>query len=115
VSSLAVLARLDPRSVADLDEDEFGALVDAVKEREQHRAWTNLNEQLAAVVEALWSIQARLEAGVTTVQVKRTRKPKDPGQYPRPAWLAPSKPKDTVVFTSMRDALRMMKGGSGGS
>lgn len=108
MSDLAVLARLDPRSVAELDEDEFHALVRSVRERERTLSWTSTHEGIAACVEALWAIIARLDAGIATVQVAKTRKPKDFGRYPRPSWVKSEKPRE-VVFTSVADAIRMMR------
>lgn len=108
MSDLAVLAGLDPRAVASLDEDEFHAMIRAVRERERAHAWTSVNEGIAACAEALWIIIARLNAGVPTVQVKRLGKPKDPGSYPRPDWINAGKPRE-VVFTSVADAIRMMR------
>lgn len=114
MSDLAVLTRLDPRTVADLDEDEFRALIRSVEQRERSQAWGNLHEAMASAVEALWTIIARLDAGIPTVQVQKTRKPKDYGRYPRPSWVQGVKPKE-IVFKSVGDAVRQMKGGSGGS
>lgn len=110
MSNLAVTAGLDPSRVADLDEDEFVALQRAVTEHEKARMWTNTNEALAAAVEALWAILARLQAGVPVVQVQKAKKPKDYGTYPRPAWLKRAEPKELVV-TNVAEAVRFMRGG----
>lgn len=122
MSSLAVLTGLDPRVVADLDEDDFDSLTRAVEKRERSASWTNTNEQLAAVVEALWMLIARLDAGIATVSVHTTKKPKDLGTYPRPEWVRVLKAKaesraaqdesGVVVVTKVGDALRMMKKGA---
>jgi hypothetical protein len=112
VSNLAVLTGLDPHVVADLDEDEFHALTRAVEQREQSQSWTSVNEGLAAAVEALWAILARLNAGVPMVQAKRLAKPHDFGRFPRPEWVkgGGGKPKEIVV-RSPAEAARMMRKG----
>ena len=110
MTRLAVQAGLDPRHVGDFDEDELLSLVEAVDEIQQERAWTNLHEGVAACVEALWAMLARLEAGIAVVQVKQTHKPAQPERYPRPDWISGSEPNEIVV-THVGDAIRIMKGG----
>lgn len=110
MTRLAVATGLDPRVVADLDQDEFNALAEAVLDEDRRNAWTATNEALAAVVEALWMILARLEAGIGVVEVRQTKRPKDLGRYPRPDWIKPRDPDGVVVVTHVGDALRMMKG-----
>lgn len=114
MTQLAVLAGLDPRVVADCDEDEFKALAEAVREKHRMDSWTNTHEVLAAAVEALWSVLAQLQAGIPVVQVRTTKKAREPEPYPRPEWVKPAGTSDdgVVVVASPGDALRMMKAGA---
>lgn len=99
--------------MADLDEDEYDALLGAVQERQQSEAWGNLHEAVAAAVEALWMILARLDAGIPTVQIEKSGKPAEMGAFPRPSWVedrAPAEPLELVV-TSPAEAFRVLKGG----
>lgn len=102
--------------VAELDEDEFVALLEAVNARRRDESWTNVNEGLAAVCEAVWELTAVVNAGIPAVMVSQTRKVAQVEPYPRPDWLKPAKaaPKEIVV-TRVADAVRLMKKGGGGS
>jgi hypothetical protein len=99
--------------VADLDEDEYYALLDVVEERRREESWGNTQELLAATVEALWTVCARLDAGIAVVQVARTERPNQPPPYPRPSWMAdaPQAKPVELVFRSPADAFRVLKGG----
>lgn len=97
-----------PDVVADLDEDGVRYLAEAVADRERDQAWTNTEELLAAVVEALWAVLSRLEAGIGTVSMKRTRKVEERDPYPRPDWIKPAEPPEIVV-THPGDAIRILK------
>jgi hypothetical protein len=109
VTRLAVAAGLNPRAVADFDEDEFRSLDAAVRARERHASWTNVNEILATCVEALSAIHARLEAGIATVSVQHTKEIEEPEPYPRPEWVGAPKAKEIVV-EHVADMLSHMKG-----
>lgn len=106
---MAILAGLHPRQVADLDEDEYDSLVGAVERRQREADWGNLHEAVAAAVEALWAILARLDAGIATISVAKTQRPADPGRFPRPDWVDETDDPDEIVVGSPAEALRLMR------
>lgn len=114
MTNVAVLAGLDPRVVADYDEDEFQALTNAIRDRAEIASWTNLHEILCSVVESIWQLSAQIDAGLKVVNIKGTTKPADPGRYKRPKWVEPDGGKDdgVIVVRSPAEAMRMMKAGA---
>lgn len=98
--------------VAEFDEDEFLALVEAIREQQHITSWTNLHEVMAAAVEALWAVLGRLDAGIPVVNTRSTKKPHDYGRYPRPEWVQSTSKSDdgVLVVSSPGAALRIMKG-----
>jgi hypothetical protein len=102
--------------VAELDEDEYGAVVEALQDKDRAEQWANLHELQAATVEALWAILSRLDAGVVTVAANQTKAPKDRGRYPRPQWVTDDDPEgddegDVIVVHHVADAVHMMRKG----
>jgi hypothetical protein len=123
VTRLAVHAGLSPRVVGDLDEDEYHALVRAVTEHDQERAWSNREELLAGAVEVLGAIHNQLAAGVRTVMVKDIGKPEEVQSVPRPPWVKERRDADgsstddeegVIVVKHVRDALTLIRGGQEG-
>lgn len=115
-----------PGAVADLDEDELEALIEAVREREQENAWGNLHEICASIVEALWAIGARMDGGLPVVLTKQSKEVGKPDRYPRPKWIKVEQEQqgenadedDVIVVHSVREALGVLKvipGGKGGA
>lgn len=84
VADLAVAARMSFREVADLDEDEFYALRDAVIDRRETDAWDQSTELLATLVDEIAALRAELSAGLPVIQVKKQRHVDQPRPYPRP-------------------------------
>lgn len=106
---------MTPDAVADLDEDEFMALTDAVREREQQHEWGNLHEAVATVAEGIWDLHARLDAGIPVVMVQRNDQPREQDRYPRPTWIKDDERADddgVIVVQHVSEALRLIRGGA---
>lgn len=119
MTEAALWAGMSPAQVAELDADEFDALIAAINDKRRADSWTSLHESVAAVVEALWAILGRLEAGVGTMPVAKLNKPQDRGAYPRPEWVSGVERAQVggddgvLVVTSVREALNLMKSRDG--
>jgi hypothetical protein len=117
VATLAVAAHAGFREVAELDEDEFVALQNAVMAQHRQRAWTHDTEALATLVDTVNALRLELASGIPVVLVKKSDRPEDPEPYPRPAWIAAASGTstgDTLVIHPRDLGRRLMKGGSGG-
>lgn len=70
-----------------MSEPQLAAVVEVAAEEQQRRQWSQDTELLAAAVELLRHIAARLDGGVTTALVKDIEDQPELEPIPRPDWI----------------------------
>lgn len=84
-------------------------------ERERIKSWTQTDELLATLVDAVNALRAELATGLPVVTVKKLKAPKQPDLYPRPEWVEDQSEGADVIEMRPRDLARKMMNGKAAS